>query len=517
MASIDLSNSVVGVIGAGAMGVGIAEVAARAGHHVLLYDINVDACRDGLSALHQRLEKRVSRGKLERDHAASIRSNIQIVADLSAFAPCRLVVEAVIERLDIKQELFIGLEKIVDEECVLASNTSSISITAIASVLTKPERFAGLHFFNPAPVMKLVEVIAGLQTQDTIVQSLLALGKQWDKVPVRVKSVPGFIVNRVARPFYAEGFLALEQGAGTPSQIDAVLTECAGFRMGPLSLTDLIGHDVNAAVGQSVFEAYDGGVRFRPSLMQKELVAAGRLGRKTSHGVYTYNNDQSKDVVYDNAPSDALDDTLDNALLSFPADPVPIVKWFQEKAGARHVPQAMNDTLPKDAFLINDALICLGDGKSALAQSLEVGRPVIMLDWVHDLDKARVVAFAISPNVEPQTLCAFQDFLSIIGVNAILLGDRPGLIALRTIVMLINSACDAAGDQVATEEDIDHAMQYGVNYPRGLFHWGRLLGFQFVHRALANIFAETNDPIYAPSHYLGRLAMKEALKEGAVS
>lgn len=502
MAGIDLSKGVVGVVGAGAMGAGIAEVAARAGQQVFLYDIDPDACRAALSACARRLEERVGRGKLEQADADSILANIRPVSDLAEFSPCALVIEAIVERLDLKQDLFRRLEDIVSPQSVLTSNTSSISITAIAGALSKPGRFAGLHFFNPAPVMKLVEVIAGLQTRDDTVQSLLTIGEHWGKIPAKAKSVPGFIVNRVARPYYAEGFLALEQGAGTPSQIDAVLTECAGFRMGPLALTDLIGHDVNVAVGQSVFDAYDGGVRFKPSLIQKELVAAGRLGRKTNHGVYTYGDDRDRETPYDDSPEEGAP----AAVLSFPENAIAAGAWFKAEAEAVNAAQSSNEALASDQFLINDAVICANDGRSALMRSVEARRPVIVLDWIADLDATRVIAFAPAPNVDPQTLNAFRCFLAAIGVKAITLNDRPGLIALRTISMLINAACDAARDRVASEGDIDRAMRYGVNYPRGPFAWMRLLGPQFVARVLNNIFAETNDPVYAPSERLMRLA-----------
>lgn len=235
----------------------------------------------------------------DRDAAAA---RMAVAPTLESMAPARLVIEAVVERLDIKQQVFKTLEDACGNDVILASNTSSLSITAIASALKRPERMAGMHFFNPAPLMRLVEIVSGLATDREVAQTLYDTAAAWGKSPVHAKSTPGFIVNRVARPFYAEALRLLKEGASDPATIDAIMRECGGFRMGPLELTDLIGQDVNSAVTRSVFDAYNGDPRFEPSLVQEELVAAGRLGRKSGRGFYDYGDGAENPAAHEAAP-----------------------------------------------------------------------------------------------------------------------------------------------------------------------------------------------------------------------
>lgn len=496
-----LSNCTVGVIGAGAMGAGIAEVAATAGHSTLLFDTNTEAVTKALAGMESRFASRVARGKLEQAQADSVLGNITPVTSLEALAPCSLVIEAIVERLDIKRSVFSTLEDIVSTDTILTSNTSSISITELAAGLKRPHHFAGLHFFNPAPVMKLVEVIAGLQTAPEVIDALMRLGADWGKVPARARSVPGFIVNRVARAYYSESFLALEQGAATPEQIDAVMTEAAGFRMGPMTLTDLIGHDVNLAVARSIFEAYDGATRFRPSLAQKELVAAGRLGRKSGYGIYDYSEGAQKSLPYL-----AVSDTAKAASLTVSPDASGLAASLRDAADAADITVTSDPSLKTDQYLIGDVLIATSDGASALTVSQKAGRPVLVLDWMIDPAACETLAAAPSPDLTEEAVNGVAATLAGLGRKLILIKDRPGLIALRIICMLINTACDAARDQVASEEDIDLAMRYGVNYPTGPFDWARRIGPARVESILSAIQAETGDPIYAPSEYLMRLA-----------
>ncbi|WMR32435.1 3-hydroxyacyl-CoA dehydrogenase, partial [Metapseudomonas otitidis] len=281
-------TSLVAVIGAGAMGAGIAQVAAQAGHPVRLYDNRPGAAAQAVDGIDRQLGRLVEKGKLDAAERQAIVARLQPAEALEALADARLVIEAIVENLEIKRALLQQLEALCSPTCILASNTSSLSITALAAGLAHPGRVIGLHFFNPAPLMALVEVVSGLASDPALADALYATARAWGKQPVHTRSTPGFIVNRVARPFYAESLRLLQEGAADCATLDALMREAGGFRMGAFELTDLIGHDVNYAVTCSVFDAYYGDFRFQPSLIQKELVDAGRLGRKSGRGFYDY-------------------------------------------------------------------------------------------------------------------------------------------------------------------------------------------------------------------------------------
>ncbi|XVX20717.1 3-hydroxyacyl-CoA dehydrogenase NAD-binding domain-containing protein [Actinomycetota bacterium] len=281
------NSQVVAVVGAGAMGAGIAQVAAVAGHETVLVDAAEGAAEAARSALTTTLEKLAHKGKLTAAQASSAVGRLRAVDAIESLPPCGLVIEAVVEDLAVKREIFARLGQTQPEDAILATNTSSLSIDDIAASVPHPERFLGLHFFNPAPVMRLVEVVRGEQTGATTLVIAESLMRSWGKTPVRCTSTPGFIVNRVARPFYGEAQRMLEAGVADAATLDAALVE-AGFRIGPLALTDLIGQDVNLAVGTSVWEQTGRDERYAPTRVQQDLVAAGKLGRKSGEGIYRY-------------------------------------------------------------------------------------------------------------------------------------------------------------------------------------------------------------------------------------
>ena len=373
------TDATVGIIGSGAMGAGIAQVAAEAGHPVVIYDNNPDAltrAREGLGQLFDRL---VARGKREPAAARATLGRITYAHELLGLSDCALVVEAIVENLTVKQRVFGELADLVSPDCVLATNTSSLSVTAIAAAARHPGRVLGLHFFNPAPLMRLVEVVPAAQTDATYVKTCSALMGTWGKTAVVARDTPGFIVNRVARPYYSEALRIYDEGLATPAEIDAAL-EGLGFRMGPFYLMDFIGHDVNFRVTESMFHAFWGEARYRPSFSQKQLLDAGYLGRKTGRGFYGF--DESRQVV----------------------------------------------------------------------------RPEVEL----------------SP-------------------------ERRASIADRVLAVLINEAADALHFGIASADDIDRAVELGVNYPQGLLAWARELGPPRVIDRLDALFDHYHEARYRVS------------------
>lgn len=281
-------NSIIGVVGSGAMGAGIAQVAATAGHVVFVYDNNSKSLEKAKSNLNSSLSKLVEKQKISAEQSQNISKNINFVSDLNAFAKCNLIIEAIVENLEIKQKVFSDLEKIVGADCILATNTSSLSIASIASSVSKPERVLGIHFFNPATIMPLVEIIPGIATAQNLAGEIKKLIDSWGKVTVIAKDTPGFIVNRVARPFYSEALRIYEEGIADMPTIDWAMKEFGGFKMGPFELMDLIGHDVNYIVTETVWKQFYFDPRFKPSLSQKRLLEAGFLGKKSGKGFYNY-------------------------------------------------------------------------------------------------------------------------------------------------------------------------------------------------------------------------------------
>lgn len=453
------------------MGSGIAQVAAQAGASVKIFDVNPQALNSSEKQTRDGLAKLAARGKLANDQLGEIQKRMTWVSSLSALEDSDLVIEAIIEDVEIKGQLFEQLESVVTPETIIATNTSSLPISRLARRLKHPERFVGMHFFNPATVMKLVEVIAGAATDPTVVAQIVATAQAWGKVAIPVADVPGFIVNRVARPFYAEAFTALSEGAAEAGAIDALL-RAAGFRMGPLELTDLIGQDVNFAVARSVFESYFGRTRFVPQLRQAALVDAGWLGRKTGRGIYDYvEGPDSKAPTY---------------VVPTPTDE------------HRQLASKLVDARPGELLPCADILIGKTRGLTARTESNKCGRPVALLDWF-SIDAEGPVGFATS---NPSASDVAAKILAAMSRPAQPIADRPGLVVTRTLGQLANSAGDAVFEQVADEEGIDAAMRYGANYPFGLFAWADRFGRTALVETLDAIATETGEALYRPSQYL---------------
>lgn len=305
----------IGIIGSGTMGSGIAQVAATAGCSVKLYDTNQAALDKAKASLEKILNRLIEKGRIDAEEKNRIQSNIRYVDSLKTLADSNLTIEAIVENIDIKKEVFLELESYVTDDCIIASNTSSLSIASIASSLQKPERCIGIHFFNPAPLMKLVEVIPAVQTSKTVLDKSVETVKSWKKIVAVAKDTPGFIVNRVARPFYGEALRIYEEGIADFETIDHSLKTLGGFRMGPFELMDFIGNDVNYTVTETVFTAFYFDPRYKPSFTQKRLSEAGYLGRKTGKGYYNY-DENGKRIENDDVTSSAVETSLSNEIFN---------------------------------------------------------------------------------------------------------------------------------------------------------------------------------------------------------
>ncbi len=379
---INMKN--VGIIGAGTMGIGIAQVAATNGCKVWIYDANAKQVETATVGLEKTLARLVDKQKISAEKMAEILANISIATELKDFKDCELIIEAIIENKEIKTKVFTELEKHVSESCVIGSNTSSISITSLGAELQKPERFIGIHFFNPAPLMPLVEVIPSLLTEKSLAEKIYNIMKDWGKTPVVAKDIPGFIVNRIARPFYGEGLRIVEENIATVEQVDEAMKTIGNFRMGPFELMDLIGVDVNFSVTKTVYNEYFFDPKYKPSLLQQRMSEAKLHGRKTGKGFYDYSE------------------------------------------GAVKVEPVKDEALYQQIFM-------------------------------------------------------------------------------RIISMLINEAVEAKRLGVANDEDLELAMQKGVNYPKGLLAWGKEIGYSKISETLQNLYEEYQEERYRQSPLLCKM------------
>ncbi len=489
----------IGVIGAGTMGAGIVQIAAHAGHPVLLYDSADGANVKALARIANDLGRLVERGKLCAGERDAILGRIMPIRHLEDLAPARLVLEVIVEKLDIKRQIFSQIEEICGNNTILATNTSSISITAIGAALKRPSNLVGMHFFNPAPLMKLVEVISGIATRREVAQTIFDTAKSWGKQPVHAKSTPGFIVNRVARPFYAEGMRVMQEGGADPATIDALLREAGGFRMGPFELMDLIGHDVNFAVTSSVFAAYFNDPRFLPSLLQQELVSAGYLGRKAGRGFYDYSEGAERPAPH-TAPAGSRPERV--ILRGGLGIAEPLAELIQQ-AGIALERRAGDGLIELDA-----AVLALSDGRFATERAASDGlRKLVLFDLALDYGKATRIALAPADQAGPAALNAAVGLFQALGKPVSVIADIPGMVVLRTVCMLANEGADAVNQQVCEAAAVDTAMQNGVNYPRGPLAWADAIGLPVVLRVLDNLASTYGEDRYRASPLLRRKAL----------
>lgn len=495
----------VGIVGAGVMGAGIAQVAAVAGHTVLLYDAQPEAAAAAIVHIRAGLDSLARKEKLPYDTARSAAQHLSPALSLKDMRNCGLIIEAIVEDLEAKRILFRELEAIVAPDALLATNTSSLSITAIGAALRHPGGLAGMHFFNPAPLMPLVEIVRGSETDPALISTLQGVARRWGKTPVVACSTPGFIVNRAARPFYSEGLRVLQEGGADCATIDAVLREAGGFRMGPFELMDLIGNDVNYAVTLAVFEAFYGDSRFTPSPLQWELVQAGRLGRKCGRGFYSYQGGRPIAI-----PSTAAPCAAPRRIRIYGDGQVSRALADRLAASGVKFEHACTHSDRRVCSWEEGVLYCT-DGRTATACSAATGiRNTLVMDMAFDPRKARRVALAAADHASSSAKESAIGLLQMAGFAVSILDDLPGMIVLRTMAMLANVAADAIQQGVCSIADLDLAMRLGVNYPCGPLEWVDGLGAEFVVQALDHMAHAYGDDRYRPSILLRRKALTQA-------
>ena len=483
-----MSNTLfpIGVVGAGVMGIGIAQIAALAGHPVRLLDAREGAAEAAIAKLGDTLAGLVAKGKLAAEAREQALARLGVARSAAELAGCGCVIEAIVELLEPKRALLRELDAVLAPEAILASNTSSISITALANGLARPERLVGMHFFNPVPLMKLVEVVSGAETAPAIAQATEALARAWGKTPVHAASTPGFIVNRIARPYYAETLALLQERAGTPAELDACL-RAVGFRMGPCELMDLIGHDTNNLVTRSVWEANFGDRRYQPSLVQQALVDGGRLGRKVGKGFY---EGEPAKLPAPSAPAQVPALVLGGRGATVDA-------LAARLPGVRRDPETEWAGLAVGAGAID---LLVTDGRTAAELGANHGNPLAVVDWLlPSQPQGAALAVAHGRHVQDGARRAAADALAAAGLLAVPLRDTPGLVVARTLAMLVNEASDAVWQGVCIEAAADTAMKLGVNYPAGPFAWRAELGEGGIVALLDRLWAHSRSERYRVS------------------
>jgi 3-hydroxybutyryl-CoA dehydrogenase len=499
--TIDPHTSVA-VIGAGSMGAGIAQLAAQSGHRVRLHDAQLGAAAAALTRIGADLEGAVKRGKLAQADRDAVLGRIEVADEIDALAGCGLAIEAIVERLDVKQAVFRQLEAALPPTAVLATNTSSISITAVAQGLQRPQRLIGWHFFNPATRMKLVEIIRGVETDPALLPAMHALSKAWGKTSVDAPNAPGFIVNRVARPYYAEGLRLLAEGLAPAPAIDKLMREAGSFALGPFELMDLIGLDVNLSVTESVFQATAFDTRYAPHVIQQELVRSGRYGRKSGRGFYDYRNGAAAPTVSTveaAGAAGALRCAARTGLL------LPLVERLRG-VGVTIVP---DPALADETLLLTSAgvevRIALTDGRTAAEGAAAAGNaPLILLDLARSYASTTLVGATASAAGAPH-LGTLAAVLASAQIGLLELADVAGLGLMRTVCCLANEAADVMTWTGTHAADIDIAMVLGTAYPLGPLAWADALGAARVAGVLSNLQQHYGEARYRRAPVLSRL------------
>lgn len=486
------------LIGTGVMGMGIAQIAAQAGLEVRLFDAKVGAAEAGLATLKTTLEKLQAKGKFTEAELQEILGRFKILNNIEDVTGVDLVIEAIIENLEIKQNLFKQLEAIVSPNTILASNTSSLSVTAIASSLEHQGRMAGFHFFNPVPLMKIVEVIAGLSTDEQVIADLLDLANRMGHFGVRTKDTPGFIVNHASRAYGTEALKILGEGVTSASEIDRILRDGAGFRMGPLELFDLTALDVSLPVMESIFNQYYQEDRYRPHPLTRQMLAGKKVGRKVGEGFYKYQDGQK----VNESVSQVAPEVTEFTSVCIKAD-------YESDANL------LRDYVYEHGLIVDDAetpaadsLILLATyGEDTTTAALRLGvdaTRAVSIDMLTDFSKQRTLMPSIA--TDKTYIAQAHALFAKNGHGVSVIAESIGFVAQRVLAMVVNLACDIAQQQIATANDIDKAVKLGLGYPYGPISWGDHLGPDRILLILERILINTGDQRYRPSPWLQRRA-----------
>lgn len=488
--------STVGVVGAGAMGRGIAQVAAQAGSRVKLYDTQAAAVDKAVQEIGSQWDRLQAKGRMDAAAVQDCKTRLVPVRSLDELADCRLVVEAIVERLDVKQQLFGQLEGVVADDAVLATNTSSLSVTAIGAGLERPQRFAGYHFFNPVPLMKVVEVVAGLKTDPAVCEGLAAFARAFGHTPVQAQDTPGFIVNHAGRGYGTEALRIVGEGVADFATIDRILKDQAGFKLGPFELMDLTALDVSHPVMESIYRQYYDEPRYRPSVITAQRLAGGVVGRKSGEGFYRYVGGQAQVAAEPAAPQ---------------VGELPPV-WVSTRAARR---QELYQLL-KDL----GAKIETGQSPSVNALTLvaPLGFDVTTVAVVERLDPARTVGIdllvedaatrrrvlATNPATRADMRDAAHALFARDGKAVSVIRDSAGFVTQRVVSTIVNIASDICQQRICSPQDLETAVTLGLGYPMGPLAMGNRWGPANVLEVLFNMQTVYGDPRYRPSPWLRR-------------
>jgi 3-hydroxybutyryl-CoA dehydrogenase len=487
----------IGIAGAGLMGRGIAQVAVQGGCRVKLYDASPEAGAAAVDFVRQMFTRAAEKGQIPAEVVEAIVARVQIVGAVADLADCAIVIEAIAENLDAKHALFAELDQVCAPDAILASNTSMLSITTIASVCQRPERVAGMHFFNPVPVMKLVEVIDGLRGHDAVGNVLMDLARRFGREPVRVSDTPGFIVNQVGRGYGLEAAHIAAEGAAPFEALDRILREACGFRMGPFELMDLTSLDVTQPASELLYRQFFDEPRYRPTPLMRMRYEAGLLGRKTGRGFYDYDADGNKIVE----PEGRMPHYDERWVWVASEDQRTEIRMKGIIKAAGGVLDENKAPHPKSLIVITP----LGEDATSCATRLGVdATQTVAIDSLFGIVTRRTV-MKTSVTKLGYASCALGLFSSK-GARATLIHDTPGFVAQRIIASIVNIASSVAQSGVAAPEDIDKAVMLGLGYPKGPLAWGDELGPRVIVQILKGMHDCTGDAKYRPSPWLRRRA-----------